>query len=41
MKYTDKSKDFLNRVQILIDNAKKREHVIRIEDLENTFPELL
>lgn len=33
--------DFLNRVQGLLDNAQKKGHiVIRVEDLENAFPEL-
>ena len=33
--------DFLDRMQGLLDNAKKQGHIIvRIEDLENAFPEL-
>ena len=33
--------DFLDRVQGLLDNAYKKGHiVIRVEDLENAFPEL-
>lgn len=33
--------DFLDRVQGLLDNAQKKGHiVIRVEDLENAFPEL-
>ena len=33
--------DFLDRVQGLLDNAQKNGHiVIRVEDLENAFPEL-
>lgn len=36
-----KFEDFLDRMQGLIYNAKKQGHIIvRIEDLENTFPEL-
>lgn len=36
-----KFEDFLDRMQGLLDNAKKQGHIIvRIEDLENTFPEL-
>ena len=33
--------DFLDRMQGLLDSAKKQGHIIvRVEDLENTFPEL-
>ena len=33
--------DFLDRMQGLLDNAKKQGHIIvRVEDLENAFPEL-
>jgi len=36
-----KIEDFLNRIQGLLDNAKKQGHIIvRVEDLENAFPEL-
>ena len=36
-----KFEDFLSRIQGLLDNAKKQGHIIiRVEDLENTFPEL-
>ena len=36
-----KFEDFLDKMQGLIDNAKKQGHVIvPIEDIENTFPEL-
>ena len=36
-----KFEDFLDRMQGLLDNAKKQGHIIvRVEDLENTFPEL-
>lgn len=41
MDKVEKIEDFLSRVQGLVDNAKKRGHIIvRVEDLENTFPEL-
>ena len=37
----NKSEDFLNRMQGLLDSAKKQGRVIvRVEDIENTFPEL-
>lgn len=33
--------DFLDRMQGLLDSAKKQGHIlVRVEDLENTFPEL-
>lgn len=36
-----KFEDFLSRMQGLLDNAKKQGHIIvRVEDLESTFPEL-
>lgn len=36
-----KFEDFLDRMQGLLDNAKKQGHIlVRVEDLENTFPEL-
>ena len=36
-----KFEDFLDRLQELLDNAKKQGHIIvRVEDLENAFPEL-
>lgn len=36
-----KFEDFLNRMQVLLDEAKKHGHIIvRVEDLENAFPEL-
>lgn len=36
-----KFEDFLDRMQGLLDNAKKQGHIIvRVEDIENTFPEL-
>ena len=36
-----KFEDFLDRMHGLLDNAKKQGHIIvRVEDLENTFPEL-
>lgn len=36
-----KFEDFLGKMQGLLDNAKKQGHIIiRVEDLENTFPEL-
>ena len=36
-----KFEDFLDRLQGLLDNAKKQGHIIvRVEDLENAFPEL-
>lgn len=36
-----KFEDFLDRMQGLLNNAKKQGHIIvRVEDLENTFPEL-
>lgn len=36
-----KFEDFLDRMQGLLDNAKKQGNIIvRVEDLENTFPEL-
>lgn len=36
-----KFEDFLDRMKGLLDNAKKQGHIIvRVEDLENTFPEL-
>ena len=36
-----KFEDFLDKMQGLLDNAKKQGHIIvRIEDLENAFPEL-
>lgn len=41
MDNVDKNEDFLSRMQGLLDNAKKQGHIIlRVEDLENTFPEL-
>lgn len=37
-----KFEDFLDRIQEILDNAKKQGHIIvRIEDLENAFPELV
>ena len=42
MGYKEKFENFLSRMQGLLDNAKKRGHIIvRVEDLENTFPELV
>ena len=36
-----KSEDFLDRMQGLLDNAKRQGHIlVRVDDLENTFPEL-
>lgn len=36
-----KFEDFLDRMQGLLDEAKKRGHIIvRVEDLEDAFPEL-
>lgn len=36
-----KFEGFLDRMQGLLDNAKKQGHIIvRVEDLENAFPEL-
>ena len=36
-----KFEDFLDRMQGLLDNAKKQGHIlVRVEDLEKTFPEL-
>lgn len=36
-----KFEDFLDKMQGLLDNAKKQGHIIvRVEDIENTFPEL-
>lgn len=36
-----KFEDFLDRMQGLLDNAKEQGHlIVRVEDLENTFPEL-
>lgn len=36
-----KFEDFLDRMQGLLDNAKKQgDIIVRVEDLENTFPEL-
>lgn len=41
MDYKLKFEDFLDKMQGLLDNAKKQGHIIvRVEDLENTFPEL-
>lgn len=41
MKDIKKFEDFLDRMQGLLDEAKKQGHIIvRIEDIENTFPEL-
>ena len=38
---TKKFEDFFDKMQGLLDNAKKRGHIIvRVEDLENAFPEL-
>ena len=37
----NKFEDFLDRMQGLLDKAKKQGHIIvRVEVLENTFPEL-
>ena len=36
-----KFEDFLDKMRGLLDNAKKQGHIIvRVEDIENTFPEL-
>ena len=36
-----KLEDFLDKMRGLLDNAKKQGHIIvRVEDIENTFPEL-
>ena len=41
MDHVEKFEDFLSRMQGLLDNAKKQGHIIvRLEDLESTFPEL-
>ena len=41
MDYKEKFEDFLDKMQGLLDNAKKQGHIIvRVEDLENAFPEL-
>ena len=41
MDYKKKFEDFLNKMQGLLDSAKKQGHIIvRVEDIENTFPEL-
>ena len=41
MSETEKFEDFLDKMQGLLDNAKKQGHIIvRTEDLENTFSEL-
>lgn len=41
MNNIEKFDGFLDRMQGLLDNAKKQGHIIvRVEDLENTFPEL-
>ena len=41
MENIKKFEDFLDRMQGLLDNAKKQGHIIvRAEDLESTFPEL-
>ena len=41
MDYKKKFEDFLNKMQGLLDGAKKQGHIIvRVEDIENTFPEL-
>ena len=42
MDNTKKFEDFLGRIQGLLDNAKKQGHIIvRVEDIEKTFPELI
>ena len=41
MNYKEKFEDFLNRMTGLLDEANKKGHIIvRVEDLENAFPEL-
>lgn len=41
MDYKKKFEDFLDKMQGLLDSAKKQGHIIvRVEDIENTFPEL-
>ena len=41
MENIKKFEDFLDRMHGRLDNAKKQGHIIvRVEDLENTFPEL-
>lgn len=41
MNNINKFEDFLDRMQGILDNAKKQGHIIvRVEDLEKTFPEL-
>lgn len=41
MDYKEKFEDFLDKMKGLLDNAEKQGHIIiRVEDLENTFPEL-
>lgn len=41
MRNIKKFEDFLDRMQGLLDNAKEQGHlIVRVEDLENTFPEL-
>lgn len=41
MENIKKFEDFLDRMIGLLDNAKKQGHIfVRVEDLENTFPEL-
>lgn len=41
MDYKKKFEDFLDKMQGLLNSAKKQGHIIvRVEDIENTFPEL-
>lgn len=41
MDYKEKFEDFLDKMQGLLDDANKKGHIIvRLEDLENAFPEL-
>ena len=41
MRNIKRFEDFLDRMQGLLDNAKEQGHlIVRVEDLENTFPEL-
>lgn len=40
-KHMEKFDDFLDKMKGLLDNARKNGHiVVRVEDIENTFPEL-
>lgn len=42
MNYKENFENFLSRMQKLLDNVKKQGHsIVRVDDLENTFPELV